>query len=356
MLTLFICVRIMRMPDMYLLKRKNHSKAVIAFIVFLIFFMGFRPGLVGADTGTYMAKYQKMMQGMMYDPYDPNESVKDALFQSCQFVCAQIMPVSLFFLIIAFFYVYSVCLACRRLLRNNYVFLLIAAVGAFSFFSYGVNGIRNGLATSLVLLGLSYIPGSLKNKLLCAILCFIAINFHGSVLLPVVAMLFALFFKHPKFMFYVWGISVLVSLIVGQSVGDIFLTLGLDQRMTHYMTLESSTETEDAIAAARFRWDFLLYSFMPILMGWYCIFKKKICDLNYHLLLGTYIYSNAVWVILIRIPYSNRFAYLSWFLYAIVLAYPLFKFHLWRNQGRKVAIIMMAHVSFTFLMYFYTGL
>ena len=47
---------------------------------------------------------------------------------------------------------------------------------------------------------------------------------------------------------------------------------------------------------------------------------------------------------------------ITWFLYGIVLAYPLFKFHLWRNQGRKVAMIMMAHVSFTFLMYFYTGL
>ena len=71
---------------------------------------------------------------------------------------------------------------------------------------------------------------------------------------------------------------------------------------------------------------------------------------------GTYIYSNAVWVLLIRLPFTNRFAYLSWFLYAIVLAYPLFKFHLWRNQGQKVAMIMMAHVSFTFLMCFYTGL
>ena len=91
-------------------------------------------------------------------------------------------------------------------------------------------------------------------------------------------------------------------------------------------------------------------------MGWYCIYKKKICDLKYHLILGTYVYANAVWVILIRLPFTNRFAYLSWFLYAFVLSYPLLKFPLWDNQGRKVMIILMAHVSFTFLMYFYTGL
>ena len=351
-LTLFISERIKRMPDLYLLKRNNYSKAIILFMVFMILFIGFRSSGVGGDTGSYMNKYQKMMDGL----YEPGESVKDRLFQSFQYMCSQMMSVSLFFLIVACLYITPIYIACKRIIRNNATYLLLAAMGAFSFFSYGVNGIRNGLATSLVFLALSYISGNIKSKLWCAILCFIAINCHGSALLPVIAMLIAFLIRYPKLMFCVWGGSVLVSLVVGQSVGNIFMTLGLDQRMAHYMTLDNTAETESAIAAAGFRWDFLIYSFMPILMGWYCIFKKKICDSNYHLLLGTYIYSNAVWVVLIRIPYSNRFAYLSWFLYAIVLTYPLFKFHIWRNQGRKVAMILMAHVSFTFLMFFYTGL
>ena len=340
------------MQDVCLLRRKNYSKAIVVLMFFLIFFIGFRPGMVGGDTGTYMGQYSKMAYGL----YVPGESVKDWMFNGFQYVCAQMMSVSLFFLIVACLYVVLVYIACKRLVRNNATFLLLAAMGAFSFFSYGVNGIRNGVATSFVLLALSYISGNLKDKLICVLLCFIAINCHGSTILPIVAMIFTYFFKLPKIMFYIWGLSVLGSLIIGQSLSSIFSLMGLDERLTHYMTLEESTETEAAIAAAGFRWDFLLYSFMPILLGWYCVFKKKICDLNYHLLLGTYIYSNAVWVILIRVPFSNRFAYLSWFLYGIVLAYPLFKFHLWRNQGRKVAMIMMAHVSFTFLMYFYTGL
>ena len=340
------------MPDLYLLKKNNYSKAVILLMTFLILFIGFRPMMVGADTGSYMIKYQKMMDGL----FEPSESVKDRLFQDFQYLCSQMMSVSLFFFVVACLYITPIYIACKRMIRNNATYLLLAAMGAFSFFSYGVNGIRNGLATSLVFLALSHISGNIKSKLWCCLLCFIAINFHGSALLPVIAMLISFLIRYPKLMFFVWGLSVLISLVVGQNIGNIFMAIGLDQRMGHYMTLENTTETEAAIAAAGFRWDFLIYSFMPILMGWYCIFKKKICDLNYHLLLGTYIYSNAVWVILIRIPYSNRFAYLSWFLYAIVLAYPLFKFHLWRNQGRKVAIIMMAHVSFTFLMYFYTGL
>ena len=352
MLTLAQSERIKRMPDIYLLKGKNYNMAIVFFMVFLIFFIGLRPTSVGGDTGSYMFKYYKMMDGL----YNPSESVKDWLFQNFQYICAQMMPVSLFFIIVAYLYIFLVYVVCKRLIRNNATYLLLTAMGAFSFFSYGVNGIRNGLATSFVVLALSYISGNLKDKLSCAFFCFIAINCHGSSLLPVVAMMFAYFIKYTKLMFYIWGLSVLISLGIGQSLNNVFMVFGLDERMMHYMTLEETSETRAAIAAAGFRWDFLIYSFMPILMGWYCVFKRKICDLNYHLLLGTYIYSNAVWVLLIRIPFSNRFAYLSWFLYAIVLAYPLFKFHLWRNQGRRVAMIMMAHVSFTFLMWFYSGL
>ena len=344
--------RVRRMPDQFLFKRNNRNNSIIVLMILIIFALGFRPSDVGGDTGSYMIKYQKMMDGL----FDPNESVKDWLFQYFQYTCAQMMSVSLFFLIVACLYITPIYIACKRFVRNNATYLLLTAMGAFSFFSYGVNGIRNGLATSFVVLALSYISGNLKDKLLCAFLCFIAINCHGSSLLPVVAMMFAYFIKYTKLMFYIWGLSVLISLGIGQSLNNVFMAFGLDERMMHYMTLEETSETEAAIAAARFRWDFLIYSFMPILLGWYCVFKKKICDLNYHLLLGTYIYSNAVWVIIIRVPFSNRFAYLSWFLYAIVLAYPLFKFHLWRNQGRRVAMIMMAHVSFTFLMWFYSGL
>lgn len=351
-LTLILSVRIRRIPDRYLLNRDNNSKIVILFMIFLIIFVGFRPVMVGADTGAYISKYRRMMNGL----FDLDDSVKDWLYYYFQYICAQIMSVSSFFVVVACIYVIPIYFACKRLLKYNATFLLIAALGAFSFFAYGVNGIRNGMATSFVILALSYITGSLKDKFLCTMLCFIAISCHGSTLLPVAAMLFSYLFKNTKFMFYVWGGALLASIIIGQNISSIFMIFGLDERFIHYMTLEESEETEAALADARFRWDFLIYSFMPILMGWYCIYKKKICDLKYHLLLGTYIYANAVWVILIRLPFTNRFAYLSWFLYAIVLAYPLFKFHLWRNQGRKVAMIMMAHVSFTFLMYFYTGL
>ena len=72
---------------------------------------------------------------------------------------------------------------------------------------------------------------------------------------------------------------------------------------------------------------------MPIILAWYIIFKRRIkVDFNYILLLGVYIYSNAFWVMVIRASFSNRFAYLSWFIYPLVLAYPLLKFPIWKKK------------------------
>lgn len=344
--------RIGRMSNHVLLCRNHYNNVVVLFMTFLILFMGLRSVGVGADTGNYANKYIKMMNGL----YETGTSVKDWLFTSFQYSCAQMMPVELFFLLVAFLYVYLVYFACKRFIMNNSTFMMLFVMGAFSFFSYGVNGIRNGLAASITVLAISYISGNIKDKLWCAFLCFVAINFHGSIILPVLSMIFAYLIRWPKLMFYVWGLAVLASLTIGESLSNIFAMLGLNERLTHYMTLEDTVETEEAISKAGFRWDFLLYSLVPIILGWYCIFKKRLWDLTYHLLLGTYIFANAIWVILIRIPYSNRIAYLSWFLYALVLAYPLLKYNLWHNQGRRVELIMVVHVSFTFFMWFYSTL
>ena len=114
-LTFIQSERIKRMPTVLLFKRYNFNKTVMLFMVFLILFMGFRSVGVGGDTGRYILNYRQMMAGL----YDPGESVKDWLFVSFQFACAQIMPVSMFFLIVAFLYVFLVYVACKRLARNT---------------------------------------------------------------------------------------------------------------------------------------------------------------------------------------------------------------------------------------------
>ncbi len=99
-----------------------------------------------------------------------------------------------------------------------------------------------------------------------------------------------------------------------------------------------------------FRWDFLLYSTVPIVMGWYICVKRKIQDNWYNVICTVYCLCNAFWIMVIRSAFSNRFAYLSWFIYPIVIAYPLINLPVWEDQDRKTGIILLAYAGFTFFM------
>lgn len=56
---------------------------------------------------------------------------------------------------------------------------------------------------------------------------------------------------------------------------------------------------------------------------------------------------------IMNISFSNRFAYLSWFLYPIVLAYPCFEMNIWnQSQGKIATNILLLNVFFTAFMQF----
>ena len=54
-----------------------------------------------------------------------------------------------------------------------------------------------------------------------------------------------------------------------------------------------------------YRWDFLLYSAVPIYVGYFFCIKKRFNDTFYTLLLNIYIICNSFWVLVIRAPYTN---------------------------------------------------
>ena len=136
---------------------------------------------------------------------------------------------------------------------------------------------------------------------------------------------------------------------MGNAVADFFANLGFDDRLNRYITTQAD---EQMFNRTGFRWDFLLYSSIPVIMGYYILFVKKTFNSTYLLLLGTYILSNSFWIMVIRAQYSNRFAYLSWFLYPIVICYPMLKLRIWpKTQGSKAAVVMLGHYAFTLFMY-----
>ena len=220
-----------------------------------------------------------------------------------------------------------------------------------SFWGYGVNGIRNGIATSIFLLAIT-----IERKIITAIFLFLAVSFHKSLLLPVVAYILTFVHNNTKTYLKIWLFSIPVSLVLGGFWETFFTSFGFfeDDRLSTYLT-DTDAEVMSQFSNTGFRWDFLLYSLTGIYAGWYFIVKKGYEDKMYRQIFNTYVLANAFWILVIRASYSNRFAYLSWFLLGIVTIYPLLKLKFFHNQHVRVAIILLATFAFTYLMYFLTG-
>ena len=327
------------------IQRNTNQPLVLIYIFLFVLLVGLRPiSVYFGDTVNYAQSYNFFVNGILL--YNPDSS--EWLFEWLMYQCSQVMNVHSFFLLIEILYVIPVLWACKKLVSNHALLMFLVCMGAFSFFTYGTNGIRNGMACSLIIAALACVHGNLFQKIVGGVLAFLAFNIHRSTALPIACILATFFVKDTRLILGWWIASIFLSLVVGGPIEAFFTGLGFDDRLSSYATDDSA---DAMFSSTGFRWDFLLYSAMPILLGYYVVIKRKIWDKNYLLLLHTYILCNSFWVMMIRASYSNRFAYLSWFLYALVLIYPCLKLPIWKDQGKKTALIMGGHLGFTLFMY-----
>lgn len=333
------------------ISRGYDYRPLVIFCIFFILFFGLRPLVYGngifGDTMNYYRTYTVLQDYGIFNISSDNEVNKDPLFYFLMFLCAQIMDAHLFFTICMFLYVGLMFAGCRKIDPMHGALLILFCFGAFEFYPFAVNGVRNGIACSFVIMALACLCK--KDKLLAIALSFAAVGFHKSTILPIITMFFSYYVSKPKYMYIAWGIAVLISLTLGGYIDSLLSMMSYDQRLADNL---QNNDADGVVLEHRFRWDFLLYSSMPILLGWYTIFKRQLYDKTYLILLGTYIYANAFWVLAIRAIFSNRIAYLSWFIYPIVLAYPLLNFPVFKKQhSKKTAWILLAHFGFTTLLW-----
>ncbi|MCT4588195.1 MAG: EpsG family protein [Carboxylicivirga sp.] len=320
--------------------RLLNRSAVMLLLVFVIFYMGLRPisGYYFGDMATYARKYEYLLSGgeLTGRDYGFNIFIK---------TCTHLMSVEWFFLLCSALYIIPIYIAVKRW-HNDYAFLaLIACIGSFSFWSYGTNGIRAGLASSFFICAISY------RKVLPVMipLLLISVSFHKSMMLPFVAFVLTFIHNKPKSYLIAWFAAIGLSLLMGGFWENLFASLGFgDERMTAYMT---SNEFAHQFSSTGFRWDFLLYSSVAVIVGYLYIVKYNFKDKFYFQLYGTYVICNAFWILVIRAAFSNRFAYLSWFLMALVIVYPLLKHRMFHNQYSKIGYVLFVYFSFSYVMY-----
>lgn len=273
-------------------------------------------------------------------------------FAFVQRFCKLLVPnVQFWFVVIELFYIGCQFWACKKLLWENVWLAIMFVFFSYQFYTYGVNGIRNGMGTGLMMLAIVFFCDGNKISYILGFLLFvIAFGCHRSVIIPIAAVLVSLFVvKDIKFAVWIWMGCIVLSLFAGSYFQNLFAGLAFDDRMSQYNNTSESTLTH--FSHVGFRWDFLLYSAMPVWLAWYVRYKN-IYDKNFTLLANTYIIANSFWVLICRVAFSNRFAYLSWFLYALVIAYAAIRVPIWKDQDRKAGQILLFHTSFTMIMFF----
>jgi len=315
----------------------NQSLSFILLIV-TILYMGFRPisGRYFGDMGTYATSFKNYQKG------EVNMFKEDVVFDFFMEVCSKIMSVQFFFVTCTLLYVLPLWFTCKKWFKEYAYYAFLALLISFSFWTYGTNGIRNGIATSFFLYALS------KEKLPYKIaLVLLAVGIHKSMVIPAAAFGLTYLYKNPKTYFYAWLLCIPLSLVSGGFWESLFAGFMSDKRSVY---LTAGNVNNDAFSSTGFRWDFVLYSAAAVYCAYFFIFKKHFSDERYNRLVSVYLTANAFWILVIRANFSNRFAYLSWFFMAIIIVYPFLTKIQVKNQHKVLGIVLVAYFGFTFLM------
>ena len=316
---------------------------------FLVLFVGFRPlsGRYFVDMSAYAASYKALLWGRPFHfKWDTDNVIFDNLFA---FFGSQKIPIDYFFLSMAGIFFVCMMLACRKLFPKDVLLSLLVYLGAFSTFSYGTNGIKAGAAASIFLLALAY----WENKWVTIPVLLVSIGFHHSMIVPVVAFLIAYFYRNPHVFIGGWLLCLFLAAI---HVTDFmtFFSGFADEQGALYL----DTDVKNVVLyVSGFRPDFILYSAIPIFIGYYHIRRSEIESETYNFLWCVYTLTNCVFLLCTYGTFINRIAYLSWLMLPFVLLYPVLYCEEDAFQHRNLRYVVYGHLGFTlFMNVFYYGL
>lgn len=307
--------------------------------IFLIFYIGMRPiSSVFGDTVNYDTYFRALGNAKSFSL----EWDKEWLFFNIQNWCRVYADIHTLFLICSVIYVGSLWIACVRIFKNYYYVPLIVFFCMFTFWAYGVNGVRNGAAASLFILAITFI----NTPPIALAIAILGCGFHSTVYLMIGAAILAYFIKNSYYYLAGWITSIGLSYAAGGRIQSIIANIGIlgeDDRLSTYLTTTSSTSIVGA-----FRWDFLAFSAIGVAFGYYFIFKRQYRDEFYHWIYNCYLTTNAFWVLVIRASFSNRFAQISWFILPLVVIYPFMKKRFWDNHEKMLAYAILLFYAYGF--------
>ena len=240
--------------------------------------------------------------------------------------------------------------------------VILAWIGSFSFFSYGVNVIRHGMAASLLIAAVC----NRDRKWLMILLASLSLGMHGAMIIPMTAFGAALLLNSSFSMWacwFGWLGALIVSWATQGGLSDKLMSIAFfasDERFAKYATGIGNDK-------GGFRWDFIIYSITPVLITFALAGKEVRRERLYRVLIMTFLLTNSFWLLVIYAAYSDRFAYLSWFLLPWLITYPFTPREIISKPGAISSVrelrlgflgsALLAHFAFTFFMFklYYKG-
>ncbi len=320
------------------MRSKTSQTPSFVFAVLVALFIGLRPQhSVFIDMNNYIGYFYHMQGGRFHFDIYAENFIFDNLFE---WMATNMSHWASFFLVIATIYFLGMWLCCQKLFPHDTMIAFLTCLGAFSTFSYGTNGVKAGAAASLFLIALA----NCNNWKLFIPLLALTLGFHHSMTLPLAAFGIAWFYRNTRAYFYAWLASLLIAALHITFFQNFFAGF-TDDRGAAYLTA-----TDWGLSYIGFRLDFVLYSSMPVLVGYWALYKKQVKSRIYNFLLSVYLITNSVWMLCMYANFTNRIAYLSWSMYPIVLIYPFFEKDMGAKRYTMLAIAVFLHVMFTVFM------
>ena len=339
LMTFFVMSSYNKWGRLYNVKNKSQIIEYLLLII-VILFIGTRPlsAKYFTDTTSYSRNYEFLFREKFYFDKEAENLIFDNLLS---YMASVGISFEVWVLLMSVLYFGLMYIACRKLFGKDTLLAYVVYLGAFSTFSYSTNGVKAGVAASWFLVAMAY-----RDKLWFSIpIALLSYGFHHSMTLVIGSYFVVLFVKNPKYYFGIW----IACLIIATLHITFFQTLFAgftDEHGAEYLT---ASEGSGGYIIG-FRPDFILYSAVPVYLGYLMINKYKFHSVIYSFLLCLYIMANAIWMLCMYANFSNRIAYLSWFMYPIVLLYPYVSREKNQLQGKYLRYVVYGHLGFTLFM------
>lgn len=325
-------------------KQKNEMLSALLLTLFMILFIGFRPISWGFGD---MPGYAFAMIDHRFEFVDINWNNNFIFVSLMSFLSSIGSSERVPILILAIINFGATYFAMKRFFPNDVLLAMLVFFAAFSTFGAATNGLKSGCAMALFLIALSY----RNNIKLFMLFLLLSIGFHHSMQLPIGAFGVCYYYKKTKNYLLFWFLCLLLSALHVQYFMDYFGTVTDDQGAS-YLTVEAGSSESHFTGKTGFRLDFVIYSSLPIIIGYIAIFKRKIRSSMYQFLYNVYLVTNGIWLLCMYAQFTNRIAYLSWGMIPLLIIYPFIHCNWGKDKYNMLFYVVMGHLSFTLFMQF----